>query len=41
MTNQSNQMAVMQKTVKDAYWEGYEDGLNDAKKDDKEEPKHD
>ena len=40
MTNQSNQMAVMQKAVKDAYWKA-EDGLNDAKKDDKEEPKHD
>nr|WP_278770884.1 hypothetical protein [Limosilactobacillus mucosae] len=35
------QIVKLQKAVKDAYWEGYEDGLNDTKKDDKEEPKHD
>lgn len=35
------QIVKLQKAVKDAYWEGYEDGLNDTKKGDKEEPKHD
>lgn len=31
----------LQKAIKDLYWQGYEDGQNDAKKDGKEEPKHD
>lgn len=31
----------LQKAIKDIYWQGYEDGQSDAKKDDKEEPKHD
>lgn len=31
----------LQKAIKDIYWQGYEDGLSDAKKDDKEELKHD
>lgn len=32
----------LQEAIKDFYWQGYEDGQSDAKKEnDKEEPKHD